>query len=163
MGPFVLTWLYGYSVRIAVIGLKQPIDDWAVAASAGLGYGAAMQWAVMFNSSVCRVLLLIAVATALTMALLPHPPYLPIDSLGDKFEHSLAFVVMTTLAVMGFPEAPLLRIGERLSFLGALIEVFQSIPFLHRDCDVLDWITDTIAITVTLLVVRAIRRRRLVR
>jgi VanZ family protein len=117
-----------------------------------------MQWAVLFNSSVCRVLLLIAVAIALTMALLPHPPHLPIDSLGDKFEHSLAFVVITVLAVAGYPETPLTRIGERLSFLGALIEVFQSIPFIHRDCDVLDWITDTVAIIVVLLIVRLVRR-----
>jgi VanZ family protein len=122
-----------------------------------------MQWAVLFNSSVCRVLLLIAVAIAVTMALLPHPPHLPIDSLGDKVEHSLAFVVMTILAVAGYSETPLTRIGERLSFLGALIEVFQSIPALHRDCDVLDWITDTVAIIVVLLIVRLVRGRSPVR
>ena len=38
------------------------------------------------------------------------------------------------------------RIGERLSFLGALIEVLQAIPELHRDCDIRDWIADTAAI-----------------
>lgn len=117
-----------------------------------------MQWSVLFNSSVCRVLLLIAVAVALTFALLPHPPHLPIDSLGDKVEHSLAFVVMTILAVGAYPEAPLPRIGERLSFLGALIEVLQSLPALHRDCDIFDWITDTIAIILALLIVRLLRR-----
>jgi len=122
-----------------------------------------MQWSVLFNSSMCRVLLLIAVAVALTLALLPHPPHLPIDSLGDKVEHSLAFVVMTILAVGAYPEASLPRIGERLSFLGALIEVLQSIPVLHRDCDVFDWITDTLAIILTLLIVRLIRRQSPVR
>lgn len=125
----------------------------------GLGYGAVMQWSVLFNSSAYRVLMLIAVVIAVTMALLPHPPHLPIDSLGDKFEHSLAFVVITILAVAGYRGTPLMRIGERLSFLGALIEVFQSIPFIHRDCDVLDWITDTVAIGVVLLIVQLVRRR----
>lgn len=110
-----------------------------------------------------RILFALAVAIAVIMALLPHPPHLPIDTLGDKFEHSLAFVALALLAVGSFPGMPLTRLGERLSFLGALIEVFQSIPALHRDCDVLDWATDTIAITVTLLLVAAWRRSAAVR
>lgn len=97
---------------------------------------------------------------AVVLALLPQPPHLPIDSLGDKFEHSLAFVVLSLLAAGGFPDARLARIGERLSFLGAMIEVAQSIPFIHRDCDILDWATDTIAIIVTLLIVAAVRVQR---
>lgn len=115
------------------------------------------------NLTVYRALFALAVAIAVIMALLPHPPHLPIDTLGDKFEHSLAFVVMALLAVSAFPAMPLARLGERLSFLGALIEVFQSIPALHRDCDVLDWATDTIAITVALLLVAAWRRSAAVR
>jgi VanZ family protein len=107
-----------------------------------------------------RVGLAIAIVVALTMALLPKPPHLPIDRFGDKFEHSLAFATMAILAVMGFPREPLLRIGERLSFLGALIEVLQSIPALHRDCDIRDWIADTIAIAVTLWIVSLVRRRK---
>jgi hypothetical protein len=113
--------------------------------------------------TVYRVLFALAVAIAVIMALLPQPPHLPIDTLGDKFEHSLAFVVLALLASWGFPAMPLGRLGERLSFLGALIEVFQSIPALHRDCDVLDWATDTIAIAVTLLLVAVWRRRGVVR
>ena len=88
------------------------------------------------------------------MALTPHPPGAEVN---DKAQHSLAFGVLSVLAALGWPRAPLFRIGERLSFVGALIEVFQSIPALGRDCDVMDWITDTAAITVALLVVRAIR------
>jgi|SRR5579859_2155197 len=99
-----------------------------------------------------------ALVITLMMALLPHPPKLPIDSLGDKFEHSLAFVVLTVLAWMSFPRARLSRIGERLSFLGALIEVLQAIPSLHRDCDIFDWMTDTAAIVVVLVIVGACRR-----
>ncbi len=88
----------------------------------------------------------LALVVAVTMAVLPHPPHLPIDRFGDKFEHSLAFATLTVLADFAFPAAPRLRIAERLSFLGALIEVTQSIPALHRDCDILDWIADTLAI-----------------
>jgi hypothetical protein len=38
--------------------------------------------------------------------------------------------------------------------------VLQSIPVLHRDCEVLDWVTDTIAIVVVLILVAMIRARR---
>jgi hypothetical protein len=101
--------------------------------------------------AIARSLLLTALGVTLYMALQPHPPKLPIDSWGDKFEHSLAFI--TILSVASFPFAKLLRIGERLSFLGALIEVVQSIPALHRDCDIFDWLTDTAAIAAVLFVV----------
>jgi hypothetical protein len=100
-----------------------------------------------------RTLLLTALCVTLYMALQPHPPKLPIDSWGDKFEHSLAFVTLTILSVASFPTAKLFRVGERLSFLGALIEVVQSIPALHRDCDIFDWLTDTAAIATVLIVV----------
>ena len=105
-----------------------------------------------------RVALIAAIVFAVTMALLPKPPHLPIDQFGDKFEHMLAFATMAILASLAYPTVPLLRIGERLSFLGALIEVCQSIPALHRDCDIRDWIADTLAIVVVLLIVRLGRR-----
>lgn len=88
----------------------------------------------------------LALATAVTMALLPHPPSLPIDGFGDKFEHMLAFATLTLLADLAFPKIPRLLIVEHLSFLGAVIEVTQSIPALHRDCDINDWFADTGAI-----------------
>ena len=93
-----------------------------------------------------------AAIIAVTMALLPQPPALPIDAFGDKFEHILAFAVLSVLAALAYPAEPLTRIAERLSFLGAMIEVLQSIPALHRDCDIRDWVADTIAIIVTLTI-----------
>lgn len=101
-----------------------------------------------------RIALVAASILAVTMALLPHPPQI---SVGDKWQHMTAFGVLTILSVIGFPETPLHRIGERLSFLGALIEVFQSIPALHRDCDVMDWLADTYVIVGVLIVVRIVR------
>jgi len=99
-----------------------------------------------------------ALLFAVTMALLPQPPHLPIDRFGDKFEHMLAFATLTVLATFAFPATPRWRIAERLSFLGALIEVMQSIPALHRDCDIRDWIADTLAIVVMTLLMARVRR-----
>jgi hypothetical protein len=107
-----------------------------------------------------RWLFLAAFAAALmftlVMAWLPHPPAVPWHE-DDKLWHILAFVALSLLASLAFPTAPLARIGERLSFLGAVIEVVQSIPALHRDCDITDWIADTIAVAATLAIVAGIR------
>lgn len=100
---------------------------------------------------------------AVVMAVLPQPPHTPLDGFGDKFEHMVAFAVLTLLAAYGFPAMPRLRIAERLSFLGALIEVVQSIPALHRDCDVRDWVVDTAVIVAVLALLRALRLPRAVK
>lgn len=105
-----------------------------------------------------RFLLFAATSFAVTMALLPHPP--GVAEVGDKYQHMLAFGTLTILYALAFPATPLLRIGERLSFLGALIEVLQSIPALHRDCDIEDWIADTFIIVVVLIVIGLARGRR---
>lgn len=93
----------------------------------------------------------LALVVAVSMALVPQPPSLPIDALGDKSEHVITFVTLSVFAALGYRDAPLPRIAERLSFVGALIEVFQSLPILHRDCDFRDWVADTLAIIVTLI------------
>jgi hypothetical protein len=95
---------------------------------------------------------------ALTMAVLPTPPRMATDRFGDKANHMMAFAVLTALACLAWPMAQRWRIVERLSFLGALIEVLQSIPVLHRDCDIRDWIADTLAILVVAGIVHLIRR-----
>ena len=115
----------------------------------------------MQRSDIFKALFWCALAFALTMALLPHPPHMPIDSFGDKFEHMLAFATLSILGATAYPAMPLLRLGERLSFLGAIIEVLQSIPGLHRDCDIRDWIADTIAVVIALGIIHLMRQRRL--
>ena len=101
----------------------------------------------------------IAVLVAVVMATLPNPPHL-LDNIGDKYQHMTAFAVLAMFAAIAYPKTPLMRIGERLSFLGALIELVQSIPALHRDCDILDWVADTGAIIAALLIVGSFRRLR---
>ncbi len=109
---------------------------------------------------VFQVALAAAVVFAVTMALLPKPPHMPIDRFGDKFEHMLAFATLAALASFAYPAARGLKVLERLSFLGAMVEVLQSIPSLHRDCDIRDWIADTIAVAVVVGIVALVRRTR---
>jgi VanZ family protein len=98
-----------------------------------------------------------ALIFAVTMALIPKPPAV-LGEVGDKYQHMLAFATLAVLASAAYPRAGWSRIAERLSFLGALIEVLQSIPALHRDCDIMDWVADTGAILVALALVALIRR-----
>lgn len=99
-----------------------------------------------------------ALVFALVMAVLPKPPTLPIDDLGDKFQHMLAFFTLSLLAGLGWPRASLARAALWLSLIGAGIEVVQLIPFLHRDSDWRDWVADSIAIVAALVPVIAFRR-----
>ncbi len=99
-----------------------------------------------------------ALVFTLTMAWLPHPPAVP-GNLNDKIQHIAAFAALSVLGAAAFPTFPLARMAERLSFLGAVIEVVQSIPALHRDCDIRDWLADTCAIVIVLTVVHFAKPR----
>ena len=90
-----------------------------------------------------------AAAFAFTMAVLPHPPHLPGDP-SDKVQHMVAFAVLAGLAAAAYGKAPLLRIGLGLSAFGALIEIVQLIPALHRWGHALDWVADTAAAALVL-------------
>jgi len=90
----------------------------------------------------------LAAMFAVTMASLPKPPQLGLEQFGDKVQHIVAFLVLAVLANLGWPRTERVRIIERLSLLGAVIEMIQSIPELHRDCDIRDWIADSLAVIV---------------
>jgi hypothetical protein len=68
----------------------------------------------------------------------------------DKAEHFMAFYGLTGLAAAGFPRLHVLIIGAALSGFGALIEVVQGLPFVHRDEDFWDWVADTAAVAAAL-------------
>jgi VanZ family protein len=99
-----------------------------------------------------------AAAFAFTMAVLPHPPQMPGDP-SDKVQHMLAFSVLAGLAAAAYRDVPLLRIGLGLSAFGALIEMVQLIPALHRWGDVVDWVADTAAAAAVLALVGLLRLR----
>jgi len=108
------------------------------------------------NQMFLRIMFWTATIFAVVMAVLPHPPQ--VGHVSDKLQHSAAFVTLTVLAVAAYPRAELLRIAERLTLVGAVIEVVQSIPALHRDCDIRDLLTDCLAIGVVMAVVVLYRR-----
>ncbi len=99
-----------------------------------------------------------ALAFALAMAVLPQPPELPTDDLGDKFQHMMAFFTLTLLAGTGWPRASLWRAAMWLSLVGVGIEVVQAIPALHRDSDWRDWVADSVAIGAALVPVALYRK-----
>lgn len=99
-----------------------------------------------------------ALVFALVMAVVPKPPTLPIDDLGDKFAHMLAFFTLTFLAGTGWPRKSLLQAALLLSAAGAGIEVVQAIPQLHRDSDWRDWVADSLAILAAIVPVLLFRR-----
>ena len=118
------------------------------------GFSAPRARALLF-----RLLFWAALALTLVMALLPHPPRVAPTGLWDKWQHMAAFATLALTAALGYRRVPLPRLAEHLSFLGALIEVLQAMPPIARDCDIFDWIADTLAIAIVLGLVGWWRRR----
>jgi VanZ family protein len=109
-------------------------------------------------SRTARSIFWAAASFAFVMAVLPHPPEIPGEP-NDKVQHIVAFATLAALGSFAYPRIALLRLLAGLSLFGALIEVVQAIPALHRDSDVRDWIADTVAVAVVLLIVRWWRSR----
>ena len=105
-----------------------------------------------------RLVFWAATAFTLVMASLPTPPRLP-GSPSDKVQHILAFLVLGALAASAYPRAPAWRIVIALSCFGALIEIVQAIPALHRDSSALDWMADTVAAALMLTAMTLLRSR----
>jgi hypothetical protein len=99
-----------------------------------------------------RILFWAACAFAFVMAVVPHPPILP-GHPSDKLQHIAAFVVLAVLGRLAYPETKKRKLLLGLMAFGALIEIVQAIPPLHRDADPLDWLADTgAALTVFVIV-----------
>jgi F0F1-type ATP synthase membrane subunit a len=94
---------------------------------------------------------------AFAMAIDPHPPQIPGEP-GDKVEHMLAFATLAALAAAGWPERRYAALALALSYFGAIIEIVQAIPALHRDCDIMDWVADTAALSLVLALASLVRR-----
>ena len=91
------------------------------------------------------------------MALIPKPPAVPVGY-GDKIEHGIAFATLGILGAFAYPRLSALRLIVALSLFGAFIELAQATPIIHRDCDPLDWVADTVACVVAVLAMRRMRR-----
>ena len=99
-----------------------------------------------------------AMSFAFVMALIPLPPHVP-GAPSDKVQHILAFAALAALARWAYPGAGLLTHLIGLSAFGALIEIAQAIPALHRDADPVDWLADTAATAAVLALARALRSK----
>ena len=91
---------------------------------------------------------------AFVMAVLPHPPRVPGDP-PDKIQHIFAFLVLAALGHFAYPAVKKRVLWIGLMAFGALIEVAQMIPQIHRDSDPYDWIADTAA-SLTVFVILAL-------
>ena len=109
------------------------------------------------DSRPLRFLFWAAVVFAFVMAVIPHPPKLPGEP-NDKIQHIVAFTTLALLGSWAYSRTRPLKLLAGLSLFGAAIEVIQAIPMLHRDSDVLDWLADTAAVLVVLLLIRVVRR-----
>jgi hypothetical protein len=112
----------------------------------------------MISISARRLLFWAAATFAFVMAVVPHPPELPGES-SDKIQHVAAFATLGLLGAWAYGERSLVQLLAGLSLFGAVIELVQAIPAIHRDCDVKDWIADTLACGAVLLFVRWRRAR----
>ena len=104
-----------------------------------------------------RLVFWAAAAFSFAMAINPHPPHFQGEP-GDKIEHMAAFATLAALAAAAWPERRYATLGLGLSYFGAIIEIVQAIPALHRDCDIMDWVADTGAAIVVLTLVWIGRR-----
>lgn len=106
-----------------------------------------------------RIMFWLALAFAVTMAVLPQPPQLP-GGFTDKLQHMAAFATLAVLGALGYPSASLRRIGLGLVLVGAGIEVVQMIPALNRDADVMDVMADSLALVLALPLVAVLPGRK---
>jgi hypothetical protein len=88
------------------------------------------------------------------MATIPHPPELP-GRPSDKIQHILAFLVLAGLGRWAYPKVRKRELLLGLAGYGALIEIVQAIPMIHRDSDPFDWIAD-VAAALTVFVIIAL-------
>jgi hypothetical protein len=108
-----------------------------------------------FHVLIMRLVFFGAVLFAMVMASLPQPPQIP-GQPSDKVQHIIAFAVLTLLARFGYPAATGWRLFVSLAAFGALIELVQTIPALHRDASVIDWLADCGAVAITLSLMAAV-------
>jgi VanZ family protein len=106
-----------------------------------------------------RLLFWSAVVCAFAMAVLPHPPLVP-EALSDKVQHMLAFACLALLGSLAYPRLAVIRLVLALIAFGALIELVQLVPALHRDADSRDWLVDTAAVVATVVAILGCRRVR---
>ena len=117
-----------------------------------------------------RILFWIALLVAYTAAIIPGDPH--IVMLGprietivpvDKSDHLITFATLAVLGRLGWSRGRWIWVALGLIGFGALMELTQAIPQLHRDATMGDWLTDIVAVllgcaagTLLLFVIRRV-------
>ena len=109
------------------------------------------------RTTLLRVTFWAGAAVALVMAVRPHPPQLPGEA-SDQVQHIAAFLTLGALGSFAYPKANPVYLGASLSLFGAVIEILQLIPALHRDGDPIDWMADTAAVALVIVLFRRLIR-----
>lgn len=78
---------------------------------------------------------------------------------GDKINHIAAFFALTLVGRAAHHQRPVWLLATRLSLFGVLIELTQAIPILQRDASIWDWVADSTAILVGLLIAALVEKR----
>ena len=76
---------------------------------------------------------------------------------GDQINHIAAFLTLALLGRAAYRTKPVWLLAAGLSLFGAFIELSQAIPFLNRDANIGDWIADSIAVLIGLVLSALVR------
>ena len=77
----------------------------------------------------------------------------------DKANHALAFLALTALTAIGWPQLGHLALIVFMVLAGCAIELIQSLPAIGRDADLLDVIADAVGVLLGLIVLAVTARR----
>src|SRR5216110_1649243 len=91
---------------------------------------------------------------------------LPTVPVSDKTEHLVGYGLLGSLLLLSiwsgrtrFSNAPLMVLGIGMMY-GAIDEWLQALPFVHRDCDRLDWFADTTGLAIAVILLTTARALR---
>lgn len=106
-----------------------------------------------------RLTLVTIACSVLVLANLP-PGEVSFGSQNDKINHVLAFLVISSLSILAFPNTKLSILFIGLVAFNAVIEVTQALFGLGRQPDILDWF---VGVCATLFVVAICSQIRMLR
>lgn len=117
-----------------------------------------MSGAVALYRRFSRPIFWVTLLVVYALAIMPSPQA-PDLGAGDKVNHIAAFLTLTLLGRAAYRGQPAWRLAIGLSLFGALIELTQAIPLLHRDASFWDWVADSFAVLAALASALAVERR----
>ena len=96
-----------------------------------------------------------AIACSYVMAIIPHAPQV-VSS--DKAQHMLAFGTIAFFGRLAYGRTSALALFAICTGFGALIELSQALPMIHRDASWGDLLADAIATVVALAIANLLVR-----